>query len=223
MSEKTAQHQLLNPTQENELLQYINKLCIKGLPPSKDMIRTFALEISGRIAGKNWADRFVQLHSKALVSHWTLGIDSSHKLADIALKYSLCFKLLERKIEEYGVKPEHMYNMDEKGFLIGILSGMKRVFSRTLYDAGKLKAMLQDGNREWITTIACICADGTSLTPALIYRAVSGNIQDTWLQDFDPTIHKAFFSSSPSGWTNNELGLQWLKEVFGRETKKPSL
>ena len=52
--------------------------------------------------------------------------------------------------------------------------------------------MLQDGNREWITTIACICADGTSLTPVLIYQAVSGRIQDTWLQDFGPAIHKAF-------------------------------
>jgi hypothetical protein len=88
--------------------------------------------------------------------------------------------------------------MDEKGFLIGVLSRMKRVFSRSLYDNGKLKAMLQDGNREWITTIACICADGTALTPTLIYQAVSRNIQDTWLQDFNPSVHKAFFSASPS-------------------------
>ena len=79
--------------------------------------------------------------------------------------------------------------------------------------------MIQDGNREWITTIACICADGSSLPPALIYQAVSGNIQDTWLQDFDPTEHQAFFASSPSGWTNNDLGLAWLKRVFDCETK----
>jgi hypothetical protein len=79
--------------------------------------------------------------------------------------------------------------------------------------------MIQDGNREWITTIACICADGTALTPALIYQAQSGNIQDTWLQDFEPAKHRAFFTSSPSGWTSNEIGLAWLKQVFDRETK----
>jgi len=62
-----------------------------------------------------------------------------------------------------------MYNMDEKGFLVGILLKMKRVFSRRLYEQGTIKQLIQDGNREWITTIACICADGTSLTPALIY------------------------------------------------------
>lgn len=51
------------------------------------------------------------------------------------------------------------------------------------YDRGKFKSILQDGNREWITTIACICADGTALTPALVYQAQNSNIQSTWLQD----------------------------------------
>jgi hypothetical protein len=97
--------------------------------------------------------------------------------------------------------------MDEKGFLIGVLSKMKRIFSKQRYENDGLKRMLQDGNREWITTIACICADGSCLTPALIYQAVSGNIQDSWLQDFDPAEHKAFFTSSASGWTNNSLGI----------------
>jgi len=40
--------------------------------------------------------------------------------------------------------------------------------------------MLQNGNREWITTITYIYADGSHLTPALIYQAVSGKIQDSW-------------------------------------------
>lgn len=62
-----------------------------------------------------------------------------------------------------------MYNMDEKGFLIGVLSRMKRIFSRERYKRGEIKAVLQDGNQEWITLLACICADGTALTPSLIY------------------------------------------------------
>lgn len=110
--------------------------------------------------------------------------------------------------------------MDEKGFLIGILSKVKRVFSRSMYDSGKLRHIIQDGNREWITTTACICADGTALTPALIYQAASRAIQDTWLQDFDPEIHQAFFTSLASGWTSNDIGLAWLKQVFDRETKQ---
>ena len=112
--------------------------------------------------------------------------------------------------------------MDEKGFLIGVLSRMKRVFSRERYEAGESKNHIQDGNREWITLLACICADGTALTPSLIYQAASGNIpvQDTWLQDFDPSLHKVFLTSSPNGWTSNEHGVKWLEQVFDRETKE---
>jgi len=218
-TEKYQNHQLLNPTQESELVKYIGGLCARGLPPTRQMIRNFASQIAGKEAGKNWADRFIKRHSLDLVSKWTSGIDSTRKRADSAFKYSLYFELLLRKMEQYKIEPQHIYNMDEKGFLIGILNKMKRVFSRIQYDKGKIKSMVQDGNREWITTIACICADGTSLTPALIYQAASGRIQDTWLQDFDPKEHKAFFTSSPSGWTNNDIGLAWLKQVFDRETK----
>jgi hypothetical protein len=62
-----------------------------------------------------------------------------------------------------------MYNMDEKGCMLGILTRSKRVFSRRLYEEGKINAYIQDGNWEWITLLACICADGLALTPSLIY------------------------------------------------------
>ncbi|KAF2274346.1 uncharacterized protein EI97DRAFT_460209 [Westerdykella ornata] len=109
--------------------------------------------------------------------------------------------------------------MDEKGFLIGVLSKMKFVFSKSAFEQGKLRHIVQDGNREKITTIACICVDGTALMPVLIYQAQSGAIQDTWLQDFEAERHHAFFTSSPSGWTSHDIGLAWLKQVFDRETK----
>jgi hypothetical protein len=59
--------------------------------------------------------------------------------------------------------------MDEKGCMLGILTRSKRVFSRRLYEEGKIKAHIQDSKREWITLLACICADGSALAPALIY------------------------------------------------------
>jgi len=66
--------------------------------------------------------------------------------------------------------------MDEKGFLIGILLRIKRIFSKRRYKEGGIKQIIQDGNYEWITTIAYICVDGSSLTPVLIYQALTGNI-----------------------------------------------
>ena len=86
--------QLLNTTQEKELVKYLQELCVRGLPPSKQMVRNFASEIAGREAGKCWADHFIKRHMIDLVLRWTSGIDASHYRADSAFKYSLYFKLL---------------------------------------------------------------------------------------------------------------------------------
>jgi hypothetical protein len=67
--------------------------------------------------------------------------------------------------------------MEEKGFLIGRLQETQRVFAKYLYKQVKLVGAGQDGSREWITVVATICADGTSLSPTLIYKAVSGNLR----------------------------------------------
>ncbi|KAF2186874.1 hypothetical protein K469DRAFT_705401, partial [Zopfia rhizophila CBS 207.26] len=38
--------------------------------------------------------------------------------------------------------------------------------------------------------------------------------------DFDPLLYKCYFTSSPSGWTNEDIGYAWLTQVFDRETKE---
>jgi hypothetical protein len=183
------------------------------------MLRNFAKEITGEKPGKHWPGRFIKRHQDDLISTYTTAIDAARQRADSAYKYTLYFELLSRKLQEYELRPEDIYNMDEKGFLIGMLAKGLRTFSKDKYTNRGLKQRLQDGNREWITTIACICADGSSLSPGLIYQATTGNIQDSWLQDFDPKLHTCFFASSPSGWTNDELGYAWLTTIFDRETK----
>jgi hypothetical protein len=110
--------------------------------------------------------------------------------------------------------------MDEKGFLIGITSRSKRVFSRRMWEKKEIRASLQDGSREWITLLACVCADGSTLPPSLIYQSAAGSIQSSWVIDVKPGLHSAHVTSSPSGWTNNDIGLAWLGQVFNRYTKK---
>ena len=72
----------------------------------------------------------------------------------------------------------------------------------------------QDGSRDWITLIGSVCADGTTLPPAIIYQAISGNIHDSWLNDYNPEKHGCYITSTPSGWTSEELALSWLTKVF---------
>jgi hypothetical protein len=63
-----------------------------------------------------------------------------------------------------------MYNWDEKGFLIGLAQSLKRIMMKKVYDSGRVTANAQDGSREFISLLASICADGTALPPALIYK-----------------------------------------------------
>ena len=50
---KVDSMRLLNPTQENQLLLYIKGLCTRGLPPIREMIRNFAVDIVKKELGKN--------------------------------------------------------------------------------------------------------------------------------------------------------------------------
>jgi hypothetical protein len=109
--------------------------------------------------------------------------------------------------------------MDEKGFMIGQTRRSKRVFSRALWESKQVTDSLQDGNREWISVIACICADGTTLPPGLIFEGLHGNIRDTWVEEITEET-PIFATSSPTGWSNDEIGLAWLIQVFDRHTKE---
>ena len=97
----------------------------------------------------------------------------------MALYYRLYFEFLGRKIAEYNIQPKNMYNMDEKGFFIGYLKKAQRIFCRNTYDFKKINNSNQNSNREWITIIGTICANGTSLFLGLIYQGVSGNLQNS--------------------------------------------
>jgi hypothetical protein len=93
---------------------------------------------------------------------------------------------------------ENIYNWNEKGFLIGLAQSLKRIITKKVYDSGRVTANAQDGSREFISLLASICADGTALLPALIYKGASGDLQDTWLEDLNKKQH-AYFASSING------------------------
>jgi hypothetical protein len=110
--------------------------------------------------------------------------------------------------------------MNEKSFLIGVLSRSKRVFSRELWEKKEVTAALQDGSREWITHLAAIFADGEVLPPGIIYASQNSTLRDTWVAGIKAGKHDAFVGSTPSGWSNNDVELAWLEQVYDRCTKK---
>jgi hypothetical protein len=68
--------------------------------------------------------------------------------------------------------------------------------------------------------IASICANGSALPPSLIYQGESYDLQDTWLDEFNDSAQRAFFACSKNGWSDDTLGLEWLRHVFDRTTRE---
>ncbi|KAI1674800.1 DDE-1 multi-domain protein [Pyrenophora tritici-repentis] len=218
----TADKQSLTPHQELELVRYITKLTKQGLPPTREMIRNFSSEVAHQQLSESWVTRFINRHEIHLISKWTSAMDRTRHLADSESKYRLYFELLHGKITQYHLEARDIYNMDEKGFLIGLVGRSKRIFSRRQWEKKEVRASLQDGSREFLTVLACCCADGSSLPPALIYAAKKGAIRLSWVEDIKAGEHEVFVSSSPTGWSNDDVGLAWLEQVFDRYTKQRS-
>jgi hypothetical protein len=202
-----TKQQALSPQQEIELVVYIEKLTKRGLPPTREMIRNFSSEIAKRQLGKCWVDRFVKRNKIHLISKWTTGIDRNRHQADSETKYRLYFDLLHSKMREYNILPRHTYNMDEKGFLTGVIGRTLRIFSKRMWDKKEVRASLQDGSREFITLLASTCADGSRLPAGLVFASAKGAIRSTWVDEIEVGKHDVFITSSPTGWSNNDIGL----------------
>jgi hypothetical protein len=118
--------------------------------------------------------------------------------ANLGSKYSLYFKLLYKKMEEYNVQPLHIFNIDEKGFQLRRIARLKRIFSKQLYEQKGLRQALEDGSSEWITVMACICLDSKVLSPSLIFQGSNGAVQSSWVNAIQEGEHSVFVILSPS-------------------------
>ena len=103
---------------------------------------------------------------------------------------------LQNYIQKYYIKPQNIYNFDEKGFLLGICRSKKRIVLIKHLQNKQTCGTNQDGSREFIFLLATICADGTALDPALIYQGDTYDLQDTWLEDYDHSSEEAYFAVS---------------------------
>jgi 4-hydroxybenzoate polyprenyltransferase len=69
--------------------------------------------------------------------------------------------------------------------------------------------------RAWTSVVECISATGKALPPAVIFRGK--NVQQQWYPrklEKLPEFAGWLFATSPKGWTDHELALEWLQKIF---------
>ncbi|KIL62014.1 hypothetical protein M378DRAFT_81767, partial [Amanita muscaria Koide BX008] len=101
--------------------------------------------------------------------------------------------------------------MDESGFPPGH-QGKERVVGRR---GTKTQHKQGGADRENVTALITICADGTALPPMIIFKGQ--NFMAKWGNN---NVAKAAISHSPNGWTDGEHAREWFEKVFDHHTKE---
>jgi hypothetical protein len=111
--------------------------------------------------GKRWASNFVKRH-KDLKTHFFRKYDYQRAKCEDPTIIRNWFRLVANVIAKYGIRPDEIYNFDETGFMMGVIaSGMVVTGAER---RGRPKSV-QPGNREWITVIQAINAEGQAIPP----------------------------------------------------------
>jgi hypothetical protein len=101
------------------------------------------------------------------------GLETAHAKALNQFAVGDFFDMLDELIKEYDIVPENLYNMDEKGVQLGIGAKVAVLVDRDQ----KMAYSIEDGNRELVTVIEAICADGSTVHPAVIFQAKRQNAE----------------------------------------------
>lgn len=162
--------QLLTDAQEEILVRWIKIQGRRGIPLTYSSVAQCAGAISGQQVGKQWPKRFCKRHPDLKLKK-TTGLEKARAKALNEFAVSKFFAILAEVIKEYGILPGNLYNMDEKGIQLGIGAKIAAMVDRdqqTVYS-------IEDGNRELVTVIEAICADGSAIHPSVIFQGLRRN------------------------------------------------
>jgi DDE superfamily endonuclease/Tc5 transposase DNA-binding domain len=200
----------LSPTQENILVSWILEQERLGHAPTHQRVREFAARI--RVCagedpqiGKTWLGRFF---SRNPVVRTKIGRKIDYQRVQNTQPEVLepWFYQFQALVSLYKVDSANIWNMDESGLGLGRCSNQRVVGGSN----SKRTYVQSPETREWVTIIEVISASGRFLRPTVIFKGKS--VQTSWF--YRDCKQDWLFTTSDNGWTSNNIGLSWLKEVF---------
>src|SRR6478609_1106650 len=203
-----ANSRKLSKLEEETVLQYALDLDSRGFPCRISVIEDMANRLLAARnvspVGKHWAINFIQRHPE-LKSRYQRRYDYQRALCEDPTIIRNWFRLVQNTIAKYGIRSDDIWNFDETGFMMGMISTGKVVTSAER--RGRPKSV-QPGSREWVTVVEAISAEGQSIPPFII---VTGKHHlRNWYEGSSLPTDWAI-ATTPNGWTNNETGLDWIK------------
>src|SRR5947199_6447927 len=86
--------QKLISIQEEALIEHVNKLTDRGIPPTPQILKNIAEELAKTKLGHNWVARFCRRHRSRLASVYLRTIDHKRKIADNSRYFRHFFDLV---------------------------------------------------------------------------------------------------------------------------------
>jgi hypothetical protein len=158
--------------------------------------------------GRNWSRRWLRSHPKYKRVK-AKPIEVMRKLAQQPEALRLWFDKLKEWKNEHSIHDCDFYNMDETGCRIGVATN-QYLYSKN----GRTIFIPNANNRELVTLVECVSADGEAIPPMVIDKAAT--VMEHWVMDVPDGYLTAV---SESGYSNDDLALSWLKH-FNKMTIK---
>ncbi|KAF6524726.1 hypothetical protein HZS61_013225 [Fusarium oxysporum f. sp. conglutinans] len=158
----------LSDLEEQIIVQFVIDLDSQGFPSRLRFVEEIANSLladrDASPVGKRWALNFVKRQPELKMRLFRKYDYQRAKCEDPSIIRGW-FRLLQNTIAKYGIRSDDIGNFDVTGFMMGvIMAGMVVTGSER---RGRPKSV-QPGNREWITVIQAINAEGQSTAPFII-------------------------------------------------------
>ncbi|KAF1363698.1 hypothetical protein EJ07DRAFT_87093, partial [Lizonia empirigonia] len=95
--QKAINQQQLTPEQESTLVEYINRLTHRSLPPTRQMVQNSAAQLAQTKISERWVSRFLHRQKDHLLVKWQDAMDRTRHRADSGAKYKRYFDQLHSK------------------------------------------------------------------------------------------------------------------------------
>lgn len=204
----------LSLEQEEVLIKWILDEERAGRAPPKWQLKSFAeliLEEGGdhEPIGNNWVDRFLERHGdiKTKIAH---SLEAARAHATTYEAITAWFDIYTKLLREYNVDQWRLYNMDEHGFHEGGTRSHKVVGTSETNCA----IVTESDSSTWVSIIEAGSAAGRRLTPCVIFKGT--DLQGQWFPEGFPNWG---YAASPSGWSNSDIAIMWLRDIFLPQTK----
>jgi hypothetical protein len=208
-AETRANGYKLTILEEESLLQWILSMDQRGAAPRpatvQEMANILLAKRCQQTIGKNWVYNFVKRHDE-VKTRFSRRYNYERAKCEDPKVIQGWFDSVQRTIMEHGIALDDIYNFDETGFAMGLISTAKVVTRAEYYGR---RSVLQPGNREWVTAIESIRANGDVLPSCVIFKGKT--YRESW---FDNLPNDWRFEVSENGWTTDEISLRWLQKLF---------